>query len=95
MERLLSLQEAAELAGVSKFTLRRWARLQRVGVVRLSKRAIRFRQSDLDALVRTHLQPARGLYPRAAVPADPHWRRPRAEIRAARRLTRSPRWSGA
>ncbi len=59
MERLLDLKESAELTGVSPFTLRRWARLGRVGVVRLSKRAIRFRQSDLDALVRTHLQPAK------------------------------------
>lgn len=59
MEKLLTLQEAAELTGMSGFTLRRWAKLQRVGVVRLSKRAIRFRASDLDALVRAHLQPAR------------------------------------
>ncbi len=59
MERLLTLQEAAELTGVSGFTLRRWAKLQRVGVVRLSKRAIRFRQADLDTLVRAHLSPAR------------------------------------
>lgn len=59
MERLLSLDEAADLAGVSKFTLRRWARIQRVGVVRLSARAIRFRTSDLEKLVQTHLEPAR------------------------------------
>ncbi len=59
MEKLLTLQEAADLTGVSGFTLRRWAKLQRVGVVRLSKRAIRFRQTDLDALVKAHLSPAR------------------------------------
>jgi excisionase family DNA binding protein len=59
MERLLNLEEAADLTGVSRFTLRRWAKLQRVAVVRLSARAIRFRQSDLDALVRTHLSPAK------------------------------------
>ena len=59
MERLLSLDEAAHLAGVSKFTLRRWARIQRVSVVRLSSRAIKFRTSDLEELVQTHLEPAR------------------------------------
>lgn len=59
MERLLSLDEAADLAGLSKHTLRRWARIQRVGVVRLSSRAIRFRESDLEKFVQTHLEPAR------------------------------------
>jgi excisionase family DNA binding protein len=59
MEKLLNLQEAADLTGMSGFTLRRWAKLGRVGVVRLSKRAIRFRQTDLETLVRTHLSPAR------------------------------------
>lgn len=59
MERLLNLKEAAGLAGVSRFTLRRWAKLERVGVVRLSKRAIRFRQSDLEKMVQAHLSPAR------------------------------------
>ena len=59
MEKLLNLSEAAEMTGVSGFTLRRWAKLGRVGVVRLSKRAIRFRSSDLEALVKEHLSPAR------------------------------------
>jgi excisionase family DNA binding protein len=59
MERLMSLEEAAGLTGVSRFTLRRWARLERVAVVRLSKRAIRFRQSDLEKMVQVHLSPAR------------------------------------
>jgi excisionase family DNA binding protein len=59
MERLRDLKEAAGRVGVSPFTLRRWARLGRVGVVRLSKRAIRFRDSDLEELVQAHLSPAR------------------------------------
>ncbi len=59
MERLLSLKEAANLTGVSRYTLRRWAQLQRVASVRLSRRAIKFRESDLEALARAHLQPAR------------------------------------
>ena len=59
MERLMDLKEAAGLTGFSGFTLRRWAKLGRVGVVRLSKRAIRFRQSDLEKMVQDHLTPAR------------------------------------
>lgn len=59
MERLINLKDAAELAGVSPFTLRRWAKLGRVASVRLSPRAIRFRESDLAAMVRANVQPAR------------------------------------
>ena len=59
MERLLNLKEASMLTGVSPFTLRRWGKLRKVATVRLSKRAIRFRQSDLDDLVRAHVSPAK------------------------------------
>ncbi len=59
MERLLNVNEAAAMTGVSVFTMRRWARLQRVAVVKLTGRSLRFRTSDLEALVKKSLQPAR------------------------------------
>ncbi len=59
MERLRGLKESAERVGISPFTLRRWARLGRVASVRLSKKAIRFRDADIDQLIKTHLAPAR------------------------------------
>jgi predicted site-specific integrase-resolvase len=60
MEKLLDLKGAAGRIGVSPFTLRRWSRLGRVASVRLSARTIRFRETDLDALVRASIAPAKG-----------------------------------
>ncbi len=59
MEKLWRLKEAASRVGVSSFTLRRWAKLGRVASVKFSPRAIRFRESDLEALIRSHERPVR------------------------------------
>ncbi len=57
MEKLWHLKDAASRVGVSHYTLRRWAKLGRVGSVKLSARSIKFRESDLEALVRSHERP--------------------------------------
>ncbi len=57
--RLLKLKEAGELYGVSPHTLRRWARIGKLPVVRLGGRTVRFRPEDLESVVRAKLVPAR------------------------------------
>jgi len=47
MTKLLTLREAGESFGVSPHTIRRWARLGKLPVVRLGGRTIRFRPEDL------------------------------------------------
>jgi predicted site-specific integrase-resolvase len=59
MDKMWDLKDAASRVGVSPFTLRRWARLGRVASVRLSARAIRFRERDLEALVKSSVVPAK------------------------------------
>ena len=47
-ERLLTIQEVSEWTGLAVGTLYHFVSQQRIPVVRLSKRCIRFRYSDLD-----------------------------------------------
>jgi excisionase family DNA binding protein len=65
--RLLTRDEAAEFLGVSPQTLANWAHTGRGGLpyVRVSARAVRYRQSDLETWARnrtvTHTGQAAGL----------------------------------
>jgi hypothetical protein len=59
MERLLTFKEAQELGFGSHYSLRRWARIGRISVVRLGARTLRLRQADLEAFVKDNIQPAR------------------------------------
>ena len=52
-ERLLTIKEVAELTGLEVGTLYHFVSQKRIPVVRLSKRCIRFRQSDLSAWIQT------------------------------------------
>jgi excisionase family DNA binding protein len=47
-ERLLTINEVADLTGLAVGTLYHFVSQKRIPVVRLSKRCIRFRQSDLS-----------------------------------------------
>ena len=47
-ERLLTIEEVSELTGLAVGTLYHFVSQRRIPVVRLSKRCIRFRYSDLD-----------------------------------------------
>lgn len=46
----LSRREAAELLGVGEKTLRRWELRGQLGAVRINRRVIRYRRSDIDEL---------------------------------------------
>ena len=59
MTRLLTLTEAGELYGISPHTIRRWARLGKLPVVRLGGRTLRFRVEDLENTVKERRVPAR------------------------------------
>jgi excisionase family DNA binding protein len=52
-ERLLTISEVAELTGLAIGTLYHFVSEKRIPVVRLSKRCIRFRQSDLSDWIQT------------------------------------------
>ena len=58
-DRLLTIDEVAELTGLAAGTLYHWVSEQRIPVVRISKRCIRFRQSDLAEWIQTLTQEAR------------------------------------
>ncbi len=59
-DRLLDVTEAAEMLGVAPKTLYRWSYEHRVPVVKLfgPRGVLRFRLSDLQALIRRSVQPA-------------------------------------
>jgi hypothetical protein len=59
VEKLHTFQEAEEQGYGSRYSLRRWARIGKLSVVRLGARTLRLRQSDLDDFVRRNLRPAR------------------------------------
>ena len=50
MTQLLDVKEAAQMLGCSEFGVRRWAREERLPIVRLG-RLIRIRREDLDRIV--------------------------------------------
>jgi excisionase family DNA binding protein len=58
-ERLLTIQEVSELTGLAVGTLYHFVSQQRIPVVRLSRRCIRFRYSDLLDWIRTLTQETR------------------------------------
>lgn len=60
-DRLLTVNEAAALLGLAPGTLRNWAYQRRIPRVKLfggPRGALRFRQSDVQKLIRASLQPA-------------------------------------
>jgi excisionase family DNA binding protein len=59
-DRLLTAQEAADLLGLKLSTVRRLTYTRELPVVRpTGKRAVRYRKSELEALLRRRSQPAR------------------------------------
>jgi len=59
MNKLLTVKELAEFIGVAEGTIYHWVSARRVAVVRLSKRCIRFSESDVRELVEKLKSPAR------------------------------------
>lgn len=59
-DRLLDVQEAAALLAVKPATLYQWAYKRRIPVVKLfgARGALRFRVSDIDALIARSVRPA-------------------------------------
>jgi len=55
MKRLLSVSEAAQVFGLSPYTLRAWVQQGKVPVVRLDS-AVRIDRSDLEALIQNAKQ---------------------------------------
>lgn len=58
--RLLTARAVAERFGVSAETVLRWARSGALPSVRLSNRAIRFREDEIEAWTDARATPARG-----------------------------------
>lgn len=56
-ENLLSIQEVAELTGLSVGTLYHWVSERRIPFVRFSARCVRFRRSDIEAWISEKLIP--------------------------------------
>lgn len=50
-KQLMTPVEAADTLAVSQDTLRRWAKEGRLTRVRLSRRAVRYRRSEIEALI--------------------------------------------
>ncbi|MBI3989227.1 MAG: helix-turn-helix domain-containing protein [candidate division NC10 bacterium] len=59
MSRLLRVDEVAERLGLKSSTIRKMIFRRELPVVRPTKRAVRVREKDLEALVRFGYQPAR------------------------------------
>jgi excisionase family DNA binding protein len=57
-EKLLAIPEAAERLALAPATLRKWIYLRRLSCVRVG-RAVRLRESDVEAMARVGFQPAR------------------------------------
>jgi excisionase family DNA binding protein len=53
VEKLYTVKEMARILNINEGTLYHWISAQRVKVVRFSKRCVRFRMSDVDALLET------------------------------------------
>lgn len=56
-QKLLTVNQAAELLGLAPVTLRSWISLRRIGVVRLG-RAVRIPQAEIERLVERNTVPA-------------------------------------
>jgi excisionase family DNA binding protein len=57
-ERLLTVEEVAELTGLAKGSIYHFISAKRIPVIRLSRRCVRFRKSDLQAWFDTMADPA-------------------------------------
>lgn len=53
-ERLLTVKEAADVLRVSPHTLLRWVKLDKMEVVRFSRKIIRFDRDELTRWIRLH-----------------------------------------
>lgn len=78
----LSIQEAAEELGVNPRTIRRYIRLGRLEVSRISNKVVRIRQADLDRLMEANV-------PGKEKPVAPT-EHPSAEVTPAPARPRSP-----
>jgi len=58
-DKLLTVAQAAERLGVRVSTIYAWAYERRIPAVKLFGRALRFKESDIDKLIRQHERPAR------------------------------------
>lgn len=80
----LSIQEAAEELGVNPRTIRRYIRLGRLEVSRISNKVVRIRLADLDRLMEANVpgvKDAAPAEPVAAAPARPHSPKPATPAR--------------
>ena len=69
-DRLLNTSEAGQMLGLQPATIRRMVWAGELPVIRpTGKRAVRFRHSDLEALLRMRSQPMRGGGDKAVVRA--------------------------
>jgi excisionase family DNA binding protein len=55
---LMTSSEVAQLLQVEEGTVKQWVKAQRIPVVRLSSRCLRFRRSDIDAWLDGQLRAA-------------------------------------
>lgn len=75
MEELLSAEQAARQLGVKLSTVRAWTFRRQIPFVKLlGRRAVRYRQSDVERLIKAGLRPA--LRP---IPEAPHDREEEGE----------------
>lgn len=58
-DRLLSVDEAAELLQMSPYMIRQWARDRKIPAIRMGGRYWRFRRSSLNAWIREQERPSR------------------------------------
>jgi excisionase family DNA binding protein len=78
---LLTAREVADLLGVSTETILRWTRRGDLPGFRLSSRALRFREDELDAWLAERATPGRG------VVDHPAGRRPSASVQSFSSIT--------
>jgi excisionase family DNA binding protein len=52
---LMTVREAAEALKVSPYTLLKWVRLEKIRVIRLSRKTLRFYSEDIRRWVRLHI----------------------------------------
>ncbi len=58
-QRLLRVEEVADLLGLRTSTVRKMIYLRQIPIVRPTKRAVRVREEDVEAIIRLGLVPAR------------------------------------
>ena len=58
-QRLLRVEEVADRLGLKTSTVRKLIYLRQIPIVRPTKRAVRVREQDVEAIIRLGLTPAR------------------------------------